>query len=86
VAPPRFDSGEVMTEDTRDRIWPEKSGIACDPTITAAGAAQHVFAAEYKVNPGRVAEVLAGKRFPNARAVALGEPPKPAKPEPNRLK
>lgn len=35
------------------------------------GEAQHVLAAEYKVNPGRIAEVLSGRRFPDARAIAL---------------
>ena len=37
-----------------------------------AGEAQHVLAADYQVNPGRIAEVLSGKRFPNARLIALG--------------
>jgi hypothetical protein len=36
-----------------------------------AGEAQHVLAAAYNVNPGRIAEVLSGKRFPNARSIAL---------------
>jgi hypothetical protein len=38
-----------------------------------AGQAQHVLAADYHVNPGRIAEVLAGKRFPEAQALALSE-------------
>jgi hypothetical protein len=38
----------------------------------ATGEAQHVLAAEYGVNPGRIAEMLSGKRFPTARAVAFG--------------
>jgi hypothetical protein len=36
-----------------------------------AGEAQHVLAAAYQVNPGRIAEVLAGRRFPEARALAV---------------
>jgi hypothetical protein len=36
----------------------------------ARGEAQHVLAAAYGVNPGRIAEVLSGKRFPEARAMA----------------
>ncbi len=39
----------------------------------AEGEAQHVLAAAYHVNPGRVAEVLSGKRFPEARAIAESE-------------
>jgi hypothetical protein len=35
------------------------------------GEAQHVLAADFHVNPGRIAEVLSGKRFPNARVIAL---------------
>jgi hypothetical protein len=35
------------------------------------GEAQHLLAADFHVNPGRIAEVLSGKRFPNARAIAL---------------
>jgi hypothetical protein len=38
-----------------------------------AGDAQHVLAAEFKVNPGRIADVLASKRFQQARAIALGD-------------
>jgi hypothetical protein len=33
------------------------------------GEAQHVLAAEYKVNPGRIAEVLSGVRFPEAKSL-----------------
>ena len=36
----------------------------------AEGEAQHVLAAAYHVNPGRIAEVLSGKRFAEARAIA----------------
>ena len=39
----------------------------------ATGEAQHVLAADFEVNPGRIAEVLSGKRFPTARAVAFGD-------------
>lgn len=35
------------------------------------GKAQHLLAAEYNVNPGRIAEVLSGKRFPESRGIAL---------------
>jgi hypothetical protein len=35
------------------------------------GEAQHVLASVYHVNPGRIAEVLSGKRFPEAQAIAL---------------
>ncbi len=35
------------------------------------GEAQHVIAASFGVNPARVSEVLTGKRFPEARALAL---------------
>jgi hypothetical protein len=38
-----------------------------------AGVAQHVLAAEYGVNPGRVAEVLAGRRFPEAQTLAQAD-------------
>lgn len=41
-----------------------------------AGEAQHVLAADYKVNPGRIADVLAGRKFPNARAMALDYNPR----------
>jgi hypothetical protein len=34
------------------------------------GEAQHVLAADFGVNPGRIAEVLTGKRFPEARGIA----------------
>ena len=36
------------------------------------GQAQHVIAAAFRVNPGRISEVLTGKRFPQAKAMALG--------------
>jgi hypothetical protein len=36
----------------------------------AKGEAQHVLAAEYGVNPARIAEVLTGKRFPEAKTIA----------------
>jgi hypothetical protein len=36
----------------------------------AQGEAQHVLAAAYGVNPGRIAEVLSGKRFPEAQVIA----------------
>jgi hypothetical protein len=39
----------------------------------ARGEAQHVLAAAYGVNPGRIAEVLSGKRYPEARAIAEGQ-------------
>ncbi|HTV90955.1 MAG TPA: hypothetical protein VME41_18230 [Stellaceae bacterium] len=39
------------------------------------GEAQHVLAADFNVNPGRIAEVLSGRRFPNARAFALAQNP-----------
>jgi hypothetical protein len=29
-----------------------------------------MLAAEFEVNPGRIAEVLSGKRFPNAKSIA----------------
>jgi hypothetical protein len=35
------------------------------------GDAQHLIAADFNVNPGRINEVLSGKRFPNAQAIAL---------------
>lgn len=35
------------------------------------GEAQHVLAAAFGVNPGRVSEVLSGKLFPEAKALAL---------------
>jgi len=34
------------------------------------GEAQHVLAAEFGVNPGRIAEVLTGKRYPEAKGIA----------------
>jgi phage tail protein X len=52
-----------LTLDDAVQIWRRR----------IAGEAQHVLAAEYYVNPGRIAEVLAGKRFPHARAIALGD-------------
>jgi hypothetical protein len=36
----------------------------------AMGEAQQVLAAAYRVNPGRIAEVLSGERFPEARVIA----------------
>lgn len=56
-------SGNVsrhLTLDYAVNIWRSRE----------AGVAQHVLAAEYGVNPGRVAEVLAGRRFPEARGLA----------------
>lgn len=50
-----------LTEADAVQIWQRR----------LAGDAQHVLAADFRVNPGRVAEVLSGKRFPNARAMAL---------------
>ena len=35
------------------------------------GEAQHVIAAGFGVNQGRICEVLAGKRFPEAKAIAM---------------
>ena len=36
----------------------------------ALGEAQHNIAAGFHVNPGRVSEVLSGKRFPEAKRLA----------------
>jgi len=38
-----------------------------------AGEYQHHIAASYRVNPGRVNEVLKGTRFPDAEAVATAK-------------
>ncbi len=35
------------------------------------GESQHALAAAFGVNQGRIAEVLAGKKFPEAKALAL---------------
>jgi len=35
------------------------------------GEAQHSIAAGFSVNPGRIAEVLLGKQFPEAKSIAL---------------
>lgn len=35
------------------------------------GEAQHDIAAAFHVNPGRVSEILNGKRFPEARDIAM---------------
>ncbi|MEQ1616905.1 MAG: hypothetical protein ABL883_01000 [Terricaulis sp.] len=35
-----------------------------------AGEAQHVVAAAFRVNPGRVSEIIKGKLFPRAREIA----------------
>ena len=35
------------------------------------GEAQHVLAAAFHVNPGRISEVLSGKLFPEAKMIAL---------------
>lgn len=35
-----------------------------------AGEAQHVIAAAFAVNQGRISEIVTGKRFPHARATA----------------
>jgi hypothetical protein len=37
------------------------------------GEAQHVLAADFGVNQGRIAEVLSGKRFPEAKRLAESE-------------
>lgn len=34
------------------------------------GEAQHVIAAAFGVNQGRISEIVQGKRFPRARAIA----------------
>lgn len=44
----------------------------------ALGEAQHVLAAAFGVNPGRINEVLSGKLFPEAKRIALGKNPKAA--------
>lgn len=57
-------SGNVsaqLTEVDAVQIWKRRLN----------GEAQHVLAAEFGVNPGRVAEILSGRRFPNARIIAL---------------
>jgi len=36
------------------------------------GEVQHVIAAAFRVNQGRVSEILQGKRFPRARGIARG--------------
>jgi hypothetical protein len=38
--------------------------------LRAMGHAQHVIAAKFGVNPGRVSEVRSGERFPGSRALA----------------
>ncbi len=50
-----------LTEEDAVEIWCRR----------LRGEAQHVLAAEYRVNPGRISEVLSGKRFPNTRSAAL---------------
>jgi len=35
-----------------------------------AGEAQHLIAAAFRVNQGRVSEIITGKRFPRAREIA----------------
>jgi hypothetical protein len=52
-----------LTETDAVQIWQRRLN----------GEAQHLIAAEFNVNPGRIAEVLSGKRFPNARATALAQ-------------
>lgn len=47
-----------------------------------AGEAQHVLAAAYNVNPGRISEILSGKNFPSARLLVFGE--KTSHKEPNK--
>ncbi len=53
----------------------------CSPKLTLAdaieiwkrrrlGEAQHSIASAFRVNPGRVAEVLAGTRFPEAKRLS----------------
>lgn len=55
-----FNVSRRLTLADAVRIWQQRW----------AGTAQHILAAEYQVNPGRIAEVLAGKRFPEARRFA----------------
>jgi hypothetical protein len=50
-----------LTEKDAVKIWRRR----------LAGEAQHVLAAVYQVNPGRIADVLAGRLHLNARNVAL---------------
>lgn len=38
-----------------------------------AGEAQHLIAAAFRVNQGRVSEIVKGKRFPQAREIARGK-------------
>jgi len=49
--PPR---SRRLTRDDASLIWRRR----------AEGAAQHEFAAELRVNQGRISEELSGKRFP----------------------
>lgn len=35
-----------------------------------AGEAQHLIAAAFRVNQGRISEIITGKRFPRAREMA----------------
>lgn len=55
------DVSRRLTLDDAVQIWQRRQ----------AGEAQHVLAAAFGVNPGRIAEVLSGRRFPDARAIAL---------------
>jgi len=52
-----------LTQEDAVKIWRRRQ----------AGEAQHVLATDYRVNPGRVAEVISGRLFPEAREFALGE-------------
>jgi hypothetical protein len=39
------------------------------------GEAQHQIAAAFQMNQGRISEVATGRRFPEAKAIAMGRKP-----------
>jgi len=56
-------TSKSLTEDDAVLIW----------RLRSAGESQHRIAARLDVNPGRVCEVLKGRRFPGARGIAEGD-------------
>lgn len=61
------------------RSQPESRRLSLEDAIhifraRGSGVACHVIAARLAVNPGRISEILHGRRFPEAKALAFSTP------------
>jgi hypothetical protein len=65
----------------RSRAEPSSPRLTLDDAIEiwrrlGRGEAQHAVAAHFRVNQGRISEIMNGKRFPEARNPAMSDQPK----------